>query len=109
MWVAKSRVAPHVGAWIEIVFENHDTSRHKSHPTWVRGLKCGKEVREILYNDVAPHVGAWIEISQINLNEQEAQVAPHVGAWIEILTSREMKKRHEVAPHVGAWIEIRIC
>ena len=69
-------------------------------------MKCGKEVREILYNDVAPHVGAWIEISQINLNEQEAQVAPHVGAWIEILTSREMKKRHEVAPHVGAWIEI---
>ena len=78
--------------------------------------------------DVAPHVGAWIEISQINLNEQEAQshptwvrglkfhgaahiaglvtVAPHVGAWIEIGGQPEGGEPPHVAPHVGAWIEI---
>ena len=55
-------VAPLVGAWIEICYEQcHE-----------RGCK------------VAPLVGAWIEI-QINMywNPKEI-VAPLVGAWIEI-------------------------
>ena len=33
------RVAPHVGAWIEIVVYPLKTLRTGSHPTWVRGLK----------------------------------------------------------------------
>ena len=33
-------VAPHVGAWIEIVKNGYlNYRRAKSHPTWVRGLK----------------------------------------------------------------------
>ena len=35
----RSAVAPHVGAWIEIVYGYLYTNRHRSHPTWVRGLK----------------------------------------------------------------------
>ena len=33
-------VAPHVGAWIEIEDKFSRLLACKSHPTWVRGLKC---------------------------------------------------------------------
>ena len=61
----RSLVAPHVGAWIEIV-------RHA--------------YASLIWVSVAPHVGAWIEI----LYQEEMQkctdvVAPHVGAWIEMI------------------------
>ena len=61
-------VAPHVGAWIEIV-------------SFFKGL---------VYSDVAPHVGAWIEISVISGFETFTPVAPHVGAWIEINSCRKL-------------------
>ncbi len=56
------KVAPHVGAWIEM-----------QHPS----LKKSS-------GNVAPHVGAWIEINYIKFAIAQANVAPHVGAWIEI-------------------------
>ena len=34
-----SHVAPHVGAWIEIIKSNVNGATSVSHPTWVRGLK----------------------------------------------------------------------
>ena len=38
---APELVAPHVGAWIEISCANTKAVvRASSHPTWVRGLKC---------------------------------------------------------------------
>ena len=55
-------VAPHVGAWIEII---------------------GKKLKIDLWF-VAPHVGAWIEISVQYPANPTSPVAPHVGAWIEI-------------------------
>ena len=55
-------VAPHVGAWIEMVS-----------PIWY------------FVRIVAPHVGAWIEISMDSNMYPVGLVAPHVGAWIEIL------------------------
>ena len=59
-------VAPHVGAWIEIV---------------VRTYLVEERLR------VAPHVGAWIEIEVRILADSGKCVAPHVGAWIEIPTT----------------------
>ena len=56
------KVAPHVGAWIEIVIA----------PVLSQSVK------------VAPHVGAWIEISLKSCYGDLIIVAPHVGAWIEI-------------------------
>ena len=55
-------VAPHMGAWIEII----------------RGLL------EPDTFTVAPHMGAWIEISLKPLSLVTYYVAPHMGAWIEI-------------------------
>ena len=59
----KIYVAPHVGAWIEII--------------------------SIIINSyiifVAPHVGAWIEIKISIASLSSSVVAPHVGAWIEII------------------------
>ena len=55
-------VAPHVGAWIEI-------------------LTFSLTTRSFL---VAPHVGAWIEIFLEITADSSTQVAPHVGAWIEM-------------------------
>ena len=61
--LAQGRVAPLVGAWIEIyTFSPHSTSRI-----------------------VAPLVGAWIEILVALLEVLDDNVAPLVGAWIEIL------------------------
>ena len=56
-------VAPHWGAWIEIVPPR--SSRHsmcRSHPTGVRGLKFAGYSEQRGGDVVAPHWGAWIEI-----------------------------------------------
>ena len=56
------KVAPLVGAWIEIQMQ-----------------KLSVEVLE-----VAPLVGAWIEIEPLLRCSIHKEVAPLVGAWIEI-------------------------
>ena len=56
------KVAPLVGAWIEI-----------------RVQECKK-----LAAVVAPLVGAWIEIIKVSIEDTIIRVAPLVGAWIEI-------------------------
>ena len=57
------KVAPYVGAWIEI-----------------------DVTRMILPSvpQVAPYVGAWIEIHIVTPFPAPVPVAPYVGAWIEI-------------------------
>ena len=55
-------VAPHAGAWIEIVSDGFDRCEY-----------C-----------VAPHAGAWIEIENTGVLVDPTVVAPHAGAWIEI-------------------------
>ena len=59
------RVAPFVGAWIEILL-----------------TFCFEESLR-----VAPFVGAWIEILFYHLYHFQKSVAPFVGAWIEIVVS----------------------
>ena len=100
-------VAPHMGAWIEII----------SRICFLRS------------NSVAPHMGAWIEILFGMIITSPTSVAPHMGAWIEIppqalISSvsvshptwvRGLKFQEpiyqvsylRVAPHMGAWIEIK--
>ena len=56
------RVAPLVGAWIEIA----------DYANLLKGY------------EVAPLVGAWIEISEYQITDRLDKVAPLVGAWIEI-------------------------
>ena len=65
------RVAPFVGAWIEINYA------------------AGAD----FWNDVAPFVGAWIEIVVLMSSFNSVNVAPFVGAWIEIQREREAKSR----------------
>ena len=69
------RVAPFVGAWIEII----------------------KNTRYKASEAVAPFVGAWIEIQNSHRVHNRTPVAPFVGAWIEIvgdsLTSKITKRR----------------
>ena len=60
----EAKVAPHVGAWIEILFGYALPRYYKSHPTWVRGLKFFSGSDGVISVSVAPHVGAWIEISE---------------------------------------------
>ena len=72
------KVAPHMGAWIEIKY------RHPS---------C-------YFAFVAPHMGAWIEMRFDKLEKQVANVAPHMGAWIEIpLIIIDVKYRLSRTPH----------
>ena len=60
------KVAPLVGAWIEIQMQ-----------------KLSVEVLE-----VAPLVGAWIEILVGKTAQRATTVAPLVGAWIEMLSEQ---------------------
>ncbi len=55
-------VAPHAGAWIEILMILPFSSSSTSLPTRERGLKLHKIhiIGEV--TEVAPHAGAWIEI-----------------------------------------------
>ena len=55
-------VAPHAGAWIEIILK-----RSRLIPIMV-----------------APHAGAWIEMEMIQPPISISFVAPHAGAWIEM-------------------------
>ena len=56
-------VAPYMGAWIEIILVMLRLQvHHRSHPTWVRGLKLDNHIRYLLDDTVAPYMGAWIEI-----------------------------------------------
>ena len=65
-WVTgyDSKVAPHVGAWIETGSPGFAVTNAKF---------------------VAPHVGAWIETDFRGYNYSQYHVAPHVGAWIETI------------------------
>ena len=38
-------VAPYVGAWIETLRRRSGSIKTTSHPTWVRGLKQGKNIK----------------------------------------------------------------
>ena len=61
--VSGSKVAPLVGAWIEIGYTT---------------------VSNPIAANVAPLVGAWIEINNPVHERIASIVAPLVGAWIEI-------------------------
>ena len=65
---SRLKVAPLVGAWIEILFEN-----------------CVKPICI-----VAPLVGAWIEMILQTIVLSDTLVAPLVGAWIEIMYSQHL-------------------
>ena len=71
-----ARVAPPVGAWIEIRDSEHY-------------CRC---------DSVAPPVGAWIEIILIGDLAKMICVAPPVGAWIEIRINIKKKVGSESLP-----------
>ena len=56
------KVAPLVGAWIEILWLYVLRFNEKSLPLWERGLKLYSGDRPEWTGGVAPLVGAWIEI-----------------------------------------------
>ena len=79
-----TKVAPHVGAWIEtslyccLILDSIE-----SHPMWVRGLKQRSIRRLNIY--IASHP-MWVRgLKQMLRNDKNSVfiVAPHVGAWIE--------------------------
>ncbi len=60
--VTQQFVAPHMGAWIEML----------------------DEIPVQHVEEVAPHMGAWIEMKSPQSRYKSPSVAPHMGAWIEI-------------------------
>ena len=78
------KVAPLVGAWIEINEFVNSGDDVKSLLSWERGLKYDYCLCNSIYKGVAPLVGAWIEIKLSHTELSEESVAPLVGAWIEI-------------------------
>ena len=68
LYLESLKVAPLVGAWIEIL----------------------TALVSELVSLVAPLVGAWIEIMQCVAVGNLQKVAPLVGAWIEILSDMDI-------------------
>ena len=101
-------VAPPVGAWIEIVWDDDTLSYEMSLPPWERGLKLKTITLCWMSALVAPLVGAWVEMEARKTDGMRNFVAPLVGAWVEILNITEPQKVYMVAPLVGAWVEITI-
>ncbi len=62
-------VAPFMGAWIEIrVFVIVSVYIKMSRPSWARGLKLTKFTHYLLLHiAVAPFMGAWIEIIESSI------------------------------------------
>ena len=61
-----SKVAPLVGAWIEIVYLRQNIAWFLSLLSWERGLKLSDDYKNMALQYVAPLVGAWIEIKVLN-------------------------------------------
>ena len=81
------RVAPFVGAWIEI---------------WETLNKKG-------FVFVAPFVGAWIEIYLYYYTPQRADMSlPSWERGLKFVQSWQLLRCDCVAPFVGAWIEIKV-
>ena len=78
-------VAPHAGAWIEMLERQNEIKKNMSRPTRARGLKCQAGASANAAGVVAPHAGAWIEIRSGCVLKATNIVAPHAGAWIEIV------------------------
>jgi len=55
-------VAPHAGAWIEIIWHHLHSHMTPSRPMRARGLKYKSNFRCAYHYKVAPHAGAWIEM-----------------------------------------------
>ncbi len=81
---SRNRVAPLVGAWIEIAVITFDISS----------------------SAVAPLVGAWIEIPKA-LNYRRCQRSlPSWERGLKYVSACSFSRILKVAPLVGAWIEI---
>ena len=128
-----SRVAPFMGAWIEInvslqgsirvpsshpswvrglkwvVVQLLEMSLCGSHPSWVRGLKLWRSSSLRTKQIVAPFMGAWIEIRSSGTSSNRSYKSH--PSWVRGLKSlsRDCTRRKvHVAPFMGAWIEISI-
>jgi len=100
------KVAPFMGAWIEIVWICPYSSDQRSHLLWVRGLKYSYKQSMGARYYVAPFMGAWIEICYPSHCALLEKVAPFMGAWIEIPKYNQLFLFYRVAPFMGAWIEM---
>ena len=77
-------VAPHAGAWIEIVAAVCTTWLILSPPTRGRGLKLQLCIQISILTRSPPTRGRGLKLWEMSKEELEEWVAPHAGAWIEI-------------------------
>ena len=78
-------VAPHVGAWIEIISSCVKwTGNSESLPMWERGLKYDPGDGSEIPLESLPMWERGLKCNAIEYLRNGTVVAPHVGAWIEI-------------------------
>ncbi len=83
-WENTRRVAPFVGAWIEITGSPHIAHFLWSLPSWERGLKLIKMIEEKQSAMSLPSWERGLKLQNSGMHRSECTVAPFVGAWIEI-------------------------
>ena len=67
----RSKVAPLVGAWIEMPVNPIASKEKPSLPLWERGLKSKMTSLNLRRSAVAPLVGAWIEMRRISDDQRQ--------------------------------------
>ena len=100
-------VAPHTGAWIEIasfLLNNFLKNRRSPHGSvnWNYKNLAAKDITQ----ESLPTRERELKFQYTWLSQMYLTVAPHTGAWIEIDRYRNRADILNVAPHTGAWIEI---
>ena len=80
----KQTVAPLVGAWIEIHQNKLPFPPLPSLPSWERGLKSISAVNQVILIKSLPSWERGLKFVPLSLSVPFVLVAPLVGAWIEI-------------------------
>ena len=123
-------VAPHVGAWIEMLISSSTLLMLTSHPTWVRGLKYlwrGYVVGVVVSHPtwvrglksmatlpmpvVLRSHPTWVrglKLSGQRIRTGQSQSHPTWVRGLKFPENWQTLSLAYVAPHVGAWIEIQV-
>ena len=103
------RVAPLVGAWIEIGFYGRDLPDLKSLPLWERGLKYLYRIQANILIGSLPLWERGLKFFRTVSTRQNLSSLPLWERGLKLVYSSLLLILSPVAPLVGAWIEICLC
>ena len=101
-------VAPHAGAWVEIIAQRASQRGYESPPTRGRGLKYPNVSQYEEERTSPPTRGRGLKSSKACPCPPLMVASPPTrGRGLKSGKADQSDERHQVAPHAGAWVEIK--